>query len=264
MPSFVVVTQASLVTGLSAAVAAVVGLVTWKLKPSPATRSIGPQVTTPAVSEHSPPALSSRIQARPASVGSVSVATTPFAVPVPLLVTVTVKPIGSPGLTAAASAVLTMLMWAGLQVIEADAESKPSLVEVALAVLSYVVHSAAEVVATTWTVALAPAVRVAGPKSSVWLPAPPLMEKPSAAPSIVQVTPEPEPAGSGIADGDPGQGPGAGVADGDVEADLVTGVDRAGIGGLGDVDVAQVAGDRGRRVVGTVVGLVVTLAVLSY
>ena len=136
-PSLVVVTHASLVTGLSAAVATVVGLLMWKLKLSPAARSTGPQVTTPAVSEHRPPALSSRVQARPESVGSVSVTTTPLAVPVPLLVTVTVKPIWSPGLTLAASAIFSMSMSAGLQVIEADASSSPSLVEVAVAVLSY-------------------------------------------------------------------------------------------------------------------------------
>lgn len=45
--------------------------------------------------------------------GRVSVIETPVAVPGPVLVTVTVNPIGSPALTLAASAVLAMAMWAG-------------------------------------------------------------------------------------------------------------------------------------------------------
>ena len=99
----------------------------------------------------------------PEPAGSGSLTVTPFARPVPVLLTVTWKPIWSPALTGLELAVLARSMWAGLQVIEADAESEPSLELVALAVLLYVVHSAAEVVAMTWTVAPAPAVRTAGP-----------------------------------------------------------------------------------------------------
>ncbi len=61
---------------------------------------------------------------------------TPCAVPVPLLVTATLNPIGSPAFTDAASAVLTMWIAAALQVMVALLESDPSLVVVTLAVLS--------------------------------------------------------------------------------------------------------------------------------
>ena len=58
------------------------------------------------------------VQLVPASVGSVSVTTTPLATPGPLLVTVIVKPIGSPADTDAASATFSMSIEAHWTVID--------------------------------------------------------------------------------------------------------------------------------------------------
>jgi hypothetical protein len=123
------------------------------------------------------------------------------AVPVPELVTVTVKPIGSPAFTVWASATLVMWIDAPWQVMSASDELPPSLPLATVAVLSYVVHSAAEVVAVMWTVRLAPAARLIGwpTRLRVWLGLLPPMTKAAALapPLIDQVTPAPEPAGSG-------------------------------------------------------------------
>ena len=62
--------------------------------------------------------------------GSASVRVTPVALPWPVLATVTLKPIGLPAETDAASAVLVTSMVAHRTAVEADAESVPSLVAV--------------------------------------------------------------------------------------------------------------------------------------
>src|SRR6516165_4274114 len=76
-----------------------------------------PQVTGPGV----PP-------------GSGSDRVTPCAVPVPLLVIVTLNPICSPALTDGASAVFKTVTDAGLQAVCASEDGLPSLVVVTLAV----------------------------------------------------------------------------------------------------------------------------------
>src|SRR5690242_3183872 len=90
-------------------------------------------------------------------------------------------------------------MFAGWQVIPADAEPPPSLVEAAVAVLSYCVHSDAEVVAVTCTLNDPPAARSVGPQFSAWFGLVPEVEHSPGFDwvSIDQVTPVPDPAGSG-------------------------------------------------------------------
>src|SRR5262249_23555806 len=109
---------------------------------------------------------------------------------------------GLPGVTVPGSAVLVMSIAAGWQVIDADAWSVPSLVVVTWAVLSYFVHSLAEVVAVMCTVNVppAPAGRSTGPQDSVCAPLWLTEHEPgpdSDWESIVQVTPDPDPAGNG-------------------------------------------------------------------
>src|SRR5437899_780898 len=72
--------------------------------------------------EHSPGLdwlATTQVTPLPEPAGRLSLTVTPLAVPVPLLLTVTVKPIGSPALTVAASAVLLTWMLAALDVIRA-------------------------------------------------------------------------------------------------------------------------------------------------
>src|SRR5215831_492982 len=132
-PSLVVVTLPVLCTtplppGQTPPVAAVVGEVMCTVNVEsawvvPAGTGAGPQVRTPAaiaqlLFQPSPwPAID---QSRPGLTGSVSVRVTPFASPEPLLETVSVKPIGSPALTWAASAVLTMWISGAATHVEAD------------------------------------------------------------------------------------------------------------------------------------------------
>src|SRR5712692_2423018 len=113
----------------------------WTLKLPPVARVVGPQLRTwgalPAI-EHSEGMLwllMDQVTPEPEPAGRLSLTVTPLAVPGPVLLTVTVKPIGSPALTGLASAVLRTWMLAGLQVIEALLVSLPSLVVVTLAVL---------------------------------------------------------------------------------------------------------------------------------
>src|SRR5437016_2280104 len=72
----------------------------------------------------------------PASVGRASFRATLRAIPVPLLVTVTVNPMASPAETEALSADLATSMAAPRTSTEAEAVSDPSLVVVTSAVLS--------------------------------------------------------------------------------------------------------------------------------
>src|SRR6266542_3565740 len=105
------------------------------LKFAPDRRVVGPQLRVPSRIEQRPALLWLWIdQVGPAGSGSLTV--TPVAVPAPVLLTATVKPIGSPAFTVKASAVLRMWMSAGLQVIDAVSSSLPSLVVVTEAVLS--------------------------------------------------------------------------------------------------------------------------------
>src|SRR5256885_111808 len=100
-----------------------------------------PQLRTwgalPAI-EHSPGLdwlATTQVAPQPAPPNCMPLAVTPSAVSVPLLLTVTVKPIGSPALTVAASAVLLTWMLDGLQVMLAGLLSLPSLLLVTWAVL---------------------------------------------------------------------------------------------------------------------------------
>src|SRR5262249_4575381 len=120
-----------------------------------------------------------------------------MASPDPVFLTVTVNPIGSPAVSVAPSAVLVMSITTGWEVIDADAWSVPSLVVVTWAVLSYFVHSLAEVVAVMCTVNVppAPAGRSTGPQDSVCAPLGLTEHRPGFDwVSIVQVTPDPDPA----------------------------------------------------------------------
>src|SRR5260370_338795 len=110
---------------------------------APAARLVGPQLSTcdglVPVTEHRPVfdwVSTDQVTPAPDPAGSGSLTVTPFAVPVPVLVTWTVNPIGSPAFTDALSAVLRMWIAAGWQVILASAVPPPSLAEVAVAVLS--------------------------------------------------------------------------------------------------------------------------------
>src|SRR5438132_1209496 len=113
----------------------------WTLQLPPADRSVGPQPRTwgalPAI-EHSPGLdwlATTQVTPLPEPAGRLSLTVTPLSVPVPLLLTVTVKPIGSPALTVAASAVLPLSLHDALPILLAELLSLPSLVVVTLAVL---------------------------------------------------------------------------------------------------------------------------------
>ncbi len=162
VPSLVVVTTAVLTTGLAATVSLVVGLVMWTVRTWPCARSPRLQDRMPAAIPHEawavPPLM---VQLVPASVGSVSVTATPLATPGPLLVTVMVKPMGSPAETDAASATFSMSIEAHRTSVWALAVSEPSLPADAVTVFGTTLHCSAEVGAVTWTLVLAPGAREA-------------------------------------------------------------------------------------------------------
>src|SRR5215469_4691231 len=167
---------------------------------APAARSPIVQVRTPAEIEQVAAAVPPfTVQLVPGLVGNVSFKTTPCARPVPVFVTVSVKPMLLPAPTVPASGVLWIVICAGWQTILASLVPPLSLVEVAVAVLSYTVHSLADVIAVICTLKLAPAARSVGPQLSIWLGLEPVTEHRPALDwvSIAQVTPVPEPAGNG-------------------------------------------------------------------
>jgi hypothetical protein len=81
-------------------------------------------------------------QLMPVPVGSGSDNVTPVAVPTPLFLTVIVKPIWSPALTVALSAVLVISRPGQFTVVEADACTCGLLAALALAVFGYVAQLA--------------------------------------------------------------------------------------------------------------------------
>src|SRR5262245_26638596 len=98
----------------------------WTLKLPPAARSVGPQDNTcgaePLI-EHRPGfdcVSIDQVTPEPEPAGRLSLTVTPFSRPAPLLLTVTVNPIGSPAFTELASAVFLMWIEPELQVIDAD------------------------------------------------------------------------------------------------------------------------------------------------
>src|SRR5260370_215750 len=99
------------------------------VKNAPAARSAGPQVSAAdglvPVTEHgklAPVWLSiDQVTPVPEPAGSGAVTVTPLAGPAPVLVSVTVNPIGSPAFTDAASAVLVIVITAPGPVILASA-----------------------------------------------------------------------------------------------------------------------------------------------
>ena len=118
---------------------------TWTLRVAPAASVIGwparvsvwlpwAPASVKAAGLPTAPSLT-QVTPVPEPPGSGSVRVTPVAVPVPPLWTVTVKPIGLPALTLAASAVLVTVRAAGWQMIEAGAELPPSLPLATVAVL---------------------------------------------------------------------------------------------------------------------------------
>src|SRR5439155_1577572 len=88
-----------------------------------------------AIEQLPAPVPESMVQLSPASVGRVSVITTPLATPGPALDTVIVKPMASPAETVATSATLVMPMLAASTVTLALAWRDPSLEVVTTAVL---------------------------------------------------------------------------------------------------------------------------------
>src|SRR5437879_4198862 len=83
----------------------------------PAGTVLGPQLRVPVVIAQVPPQPAPWLAIchdRPAFTGSVSDSDTPYALPVPVLYTVSANPICSPAFTCAASAVFTMWIDAGL------------------------------------------------------------------------------------------------------------------------------------------------------
>src|SRR5438445_358545 len=94
----------------------------------PAGTVFGPQVSVPFAIAHVPPQPRPWLaicQLRPAFVGSVSESDTPYASPVPEFETVSVKPIGSPAFTCAASAAFTILTFGAATHVEAPDWSPP-------------------------------------------------------------------------------------------------------------------------------------------
>src|SRR5262245_14954038 len=97
----------------------------WTLKLAPAARSVGPHFSTcgaePEI-EHKPAGSLSidQVTPEPEPAGNGSLTVTPLARPVPVFETVTLKPMLSPALTVAASAVFRIVTFAGLHVIDAD------------------------------------------------------------------------------------------------------------------------------------------------
>jgi hypothetical protein len=85
----------------------------------------------------------------PAPVGSGSDNVTAFAVPVPLFVTVIVKPSWSPALTVAASAVLVIARFGQFTVVDALACTDDWFVALAVAVFGYALQLAEVVPLTT-------------------------------------------------------------------------------------------------------------------
>src|SRR5262245_17333966 len=98
--------------------------------------------------------------ARPA--GSGSVKDSPLAVPCPLLARVSLKPTWSPALSPLSLHDALPFLLAQLTSTKADALSWPSLAVLTLAVLVIRPQSSLVVVATTWTLVLAPAARLVG------------------------------------------------------------------------------------------------------
>ncbi len=89
--------------------AVVVGDVTCTVKLEAEARLAFVQVRTPVATPHvGVPVVPAIVQLSPVFVGSVSVIDTLFALPAPVLLTVTVKPIGDPAVTVAASAVFVI------------------------------------------------------------------------------------------------------------------------------------------------------------
>src|SRR6266496_2554729 len=113
----------------------------WTPKLPPAARSVGPELSTcgllPEIEQRPGFDCVSIDQVTPAPepAGRLSLTVTFLARPVPLLLTVIVKPIGSPAFTVPASAVFRMWIEAGRQWITSPDVSEPSLVVVTLAVL---------------------------------------------------------------------------------------------------------------------------------
>src|SRR5437899_13003456 len=112
----------------------------WTLKLPPADRSVGPQLRTwgalPAI-EHSPGLdwmATTQVTPLPEPAGRLSLTVTPLAVPVPLLLTVTVKIGRAPCMAGAASAVLLTSMHEGLQGMLGELLSLRALVVVTWAV----------------------------------------------------------------------------------------------------------------------------------
>src|SRR5438034_875989 len=95
----------------------------------------------------------------PVPVGSGSLRSTPFAVPVPVLLSQIVKPMSSPALTVAASAFLTIVGSGQRTVVVALALTSAWFVAVAVAVFGYSLHEANVVPDVTCTTRVAPLAR---------------------------------------------------------------------------------------------------------
>ena len=86
----------------------------------------------------------------------------PLASPSPVFSSVTVNPICSPAETLSSSATFSTSIAAQFTSTDAPSESEPAFEVVTEAVLSTWPQSSLSVVATTWTVAVAPAASVVG------------------------------------------------------------------------------------------------------
>src|SRR5437016_3226374 len=117
--------------------------------------------------------------------------------------TAIVNPMSSPAFTVAASAVFVTDKSGALHAMWAEAWASGALSAVAIAVLSYLVHSSTDVLAVTCRLKLLPDPRSTGSHLSSWLPTAPVIAQfgvtsPVGPESIDQETPAPEPAGSGL------------------------------------------------------------------
>src|SRR5580704_8328055 len=128
--------------------------------------------------------------------GRGSVMTTPVAVPLELLATVTVKPMLVPAETLGASAVLVMVRVTGFTTMVAEADTVGALVEVAVAVFGYMPAEADVVALVTWTANDAPGASDTAEQVRVWPGALPVMAQPPGPVTMDQLTPDPPGRGS--------------------------------------------------------------------
>ena len=108
------------------------------------------------------------LQPIPVPVGNVSLSVAELAVPAPVLLTASVKPIDDPAATVAASAVFVRPSAGHCTVVVADDCTELLLLALKVAVLAYTAQLDADVALLTCTDAVAPDARIPKLQLSVW------------------------------------------------------------------------------------------------